>query len=76
MKRIKQINNLVIKLDDAKEVVYGAPFGVAYRGDEKRPNPNYNTYSVWHGSVCLEDRLSYEQAVEYAREIKDYLNSR
>lgn len=64
MKKIKQINNLVIKLDDAPSMDY---FG------NKQKNPLYNTYSVWHGDVCLEDRLTLEQATSYAKETKDFV---
>ncbi len=63
MKRIKQINYLTIKYDDKPEMVY---FG------KKQKNPTYDTYSVWHGKVCLEDRLTYVQAVDFCKNTKDY----
>lgn len=64
MKRIKQINNLVIKLDDAPNMNY---FGT------KQNNPLYNTYSVWHSNICLEDRLTLEQAIGFATDTKDFV---
>ena len=64
MKRIKQINNLIIKLDDAEHLNY---FGKVSR------NPMYNTYSVWtpYGG-CLEDNLTLESAIEFCKETKDF----
>ena len=64
MRRIKQINNLVIKYDDALKMNY---FGTMMK------NPLFDKYSVWHGRTCLEDRMTLEQAVEYATKTRDYV---
>lgn len=64
MKRVKQINNLIIKLDNIETINY---FGHISK------NPKYNTYSVWtQTGICLEDNLKLEQAIEFCKEIKDY----
>ncbi len=66
MKRVKQINNLIIKLDDAENMNY---FGKMMK------NPQFNTYSVWHGKTCFEDRMTLEQAEKYATETKDFVKN-
>jgi hypothetical protein len=64
MKRIKQINNLIIKLNDATKINY---FG------KVMDNPQFNTYSVWHGKICLEDRMTLKQAISFATNTKDFI---
>lgn len=66
MKRIKQINNLIIKFDDSPSMYY---FGT------KMKNPLFNTYSVWHGKNCLEDRMTLDQAIKFAMETKDFVKA-
>ena len=67
MKRIRQINNLIIKLDDVPKM--------NYFGREKK-NPMYNTYSVWHGKICLEDRMTLKQAIGFATNTKDFITNK
>lgn len=57
MEKIKQINNLVIKQDTAKQISY---FG------NIMDNPNYLKCSVFSlDGKCLEDRLTLEQAENF-----------
>lgn len=66
MKRIRQINNLIIKLDNVPNMNY---FGT------EQKNPLYNTYSVWHGKICLEDRMTLEKAINFATGTKDFVKA-
>lgn len=68
MKKIKQINNLVIKEDNAPEMVY---FGT------RQKNPPFGTYSVHApNGICLEDRMTLEEAKEFCRNTKDFVERR
>lgn len=51
-KRIKQINNLIIRYNECHQ------------------------HSVWHNDVCLEDRLTLEQAEEFCKNTKDFIVQR
>ena len=62
MKKVKQCNNMIIKLDNAELIDF---FG------NIKHNPNYDKYSVWSkDGICFENGLSLEQAIEYCKEIK------
>ena len=50
-KRIRQINNLVIRFDEIYKYCVWSPYG-----------------------VCLEDRLTLEEAVEYCNNTKDFIS--
>lgn len=50
-KRIRQINNLVIRYTDMYQYAVWSPYG-----------------------VCLEDRLTLDEAVEYCQNTKDFCN--
>jgi hypothetical protein len=63
MKKIKQINNFVIKQDTARQISY---FG------NIMDNPNYLKCSVFSfDGRCLEDRLTLEQAENFCNANKD-----
>ena len=65
MKKIKQINNLVIKQDTARQISY---FG------NIMDNPNYLKYSVFNlDGKCLEDRLTLEQAENFCNTNKSFM---
>lgn len=50
-KRIRQINNLIIRYTDIYQ------------------------YSVWTpDGRCWEDRMNYDEAVEFCKKTKDYIN--
>lgn len=67
MKRIKQINNMIIKLDNAPDMVY---FGNVQK------NPLYGSYSVYApDGRCLEDRLTLEQAEELCNVTTDFIKN-
>ena len=62
MKKVKQCNNMIIKLDNAELVDF---FGIT------KHNPNYGKYSVWSkDGICFENGLSLEQAIEYCKALK------
>lgn len=65
-KRINQINNLVIYQDTDEKINY---FGTIIE------NPNFGKCSVWKkdGSACLETRLSLEQAEDFCKNTKDFI---
>lgn len=60
MKKIKQINNLIIKQDTARQISY---FG------NIMDNPNYLKYSVFFPSgICIEDGfVSIEDAEDFCK---------
>lgn len=65
MKKIKQINNFVIKQDTARQISY---FGNII------DNPNYLKYSVFNlDGKCLEDRLTFEQAEDFCNTNKGFI---
>ena len=69
-KRVKQINNLVIKQDTSKEL-FNMTCGLI---KSSALNPNYLKYSVWTpDGRCWEDGLTLEQAEEYCRNTKDFI---
>lgn len=70
MVKVKQINNLIIKLDDAKIIKYKA--GVIPCSYD---NPRYGKYAVFTpDGRCWEDGLTLEQAEKYCRNTTDFLN--
>lgn len=68
MKKIKQINNLVIKQDTARQISY---FG------NIMDNPNHLNHlkcSVFSlDGKCLEDRLTIEQAEDFCNTNKGFI---
>ena len=63
MKKIKQINNLVIKQDTARQISY---FG------NIMDNPSHLKYSVFSlDGKCLENRLTLEQAENFCNTNKN-----
>lgn len=64
MKKIKQINNLIIKVDTSE--------GINYFG-RISANKNYNKYSVWTpDGICWEDGLTLKEAEIFCKETKDF----
>lgn len=67
-KRIKQINNLIIKQDTAESIQIFNRSPIS--------NPNYKKYSVWTpDGKCWEDGLTLTQAEEFCKETTDYLKT-
>jgi len=69
MKKVKQINNLIIKYEEIKSID-----STVIGGLKTEYNPPLKNYSVWHNKTCLEDRLTLEQAEEFCRETKDFIS--
>lgn len=65
-KRIKQINNLIIKQDTAESI--------QFFNHSSTSNPNFGKYSVWTpNGKCWEDGLTLAQAEEFCKETTDYI---
>lgn len=65
MKRVKQINNLVIKQDTVKYI---------YRNGYTFANSNYGFYRVYTpNGICLEDRLTLKEAEDFCKETLDFV---
>lgn len=69
MKKVKQINNLVIKYREIEKID-----STAIGDHVTEYNPPLQDYSVWTpDNRCLEDRLTLEQAEEFCKETLDFV---
>lgn len=65
MVKVKQINNLTIKMDNIERF--------KWVGKSTYPNPNYGKYAVYTpDGKCWEDGLTLEQAEEYCNNTTDF----